>query len=234
MTAETTSETERKPLSRERVLAGAIEVADQGGLEALTMRGLADHLGVEAMSLYYHIANKEAMLDGVVDAIMMEIREEIGGFEVPEQVGDWRAEIRSRILGARRVMMRHKWAPAVFESRTTMSPMVIFHMDSLLGIMVAGGFSYDLGHHAMHALGSRALGFSQELFEPDSTQQEETNEESLAEMAQHVPHIMAMLAEVAHDGPEETLGWCDDESEFKFALDVLLDGLESRRSALSH
>ncbi len=223
--------TDRKPLSRERVLAAAIEVADEGGLEALTMRGLAEHIGVEAMSLYYHVSNKEAMLDGVVDALMIEIGEEIGGFDVPDQIDDWKAEMRRRILGARRVMMRHKWGPTVFESRTTMSPSIILYMDALLGVMVEGGFSYDLAHHAMHTLGSRALGFSQELFEPDSAQQEAANDQSLSEMAEHVPYIMTMLSEIVHDDPDSTLGWCDDETEFNFALDVLLDGLDNRRLA---
>jgi AcrR family transcriptional regulator len=227
----TKSSTKRQPLSRERVLEAAIEVADEGGIEALTMRHLADTLDVEAMSLYYHVANKDAILDGVVDALMVEIGAEIGGFEVPDLVDDWKTEARGRILGARRVMMRHKWAPEVFESRTSISPTVVFYMDGLLGIMIEGGFSYDLGHHAMHALGSRALGFSHELFEPDNTVQEEANADSLAEMAEHVPYLVGMLNAVVHDGPEDTLGWCDDESEFKFALDIILDGLENRRLA---
>ena len=85
----------------------------------------------------------------------------------------------------------------------------------------------------MHALGSRALGFSQELFEPDTAQPEDENDESLAEMAEHVPYIVAMLAEIVHDDPDDTLGWCDDETEFNFALDLLLDGLENRRLAES-
>lgn len=233
MATKTKSPAKREPLSRERVLAAAISVADEGGIESLTMRHLAESLGVEAMSLYYHVANKDAIFDGVVDALMAEIGEEIGGFEVPDPVDDWKTEIRTRILGARRVMMRHKWAPEVIESRTSISPMVVFYMHCLLGIMVEGGFSYDLGHHAMHALGSRALGFSQELFEPDSTAQDEANDESLAEMAEHIPYLVGMLNEIVHDGPDDTLGWCDDESEFRFALDILLDGLENRRIAES-
>jgi AcrR family transcriptional regulator len=231
MVAKAKTSTKRKPLSRERVLEAAIQVADEGGIESLTMRHLAESLDVEAMSLYYHVANKDAIFDGVVDALMGEIATEIGGFEVPDPVDDWKNEVRTRILGARKVMLRHKWAPEVIESRTSISPTVIFYMNCLLGIMVEGGFSYDLGHHAMHALGSRALGFSQELFEPDNRAQEEADNASLAEMAEHIPYLVGMLSEVAHDGPEETLGWCDDESEFKFALDIILDGLEDRRIA---
>lgn len=231
MVSKTKTTTKRAPLSRELVLEAAIKVADMGGVEALTMRHLAESLGVEAMSLYYHVANKEAIFDGVVDAIMGEIGLAIGGFDVPEQVDDWKSQLRIRILGARSVMLRHKWAPEVFESRTSISPTVMFYMHCLLGIMVEGGFSYDLAHHAMHALGSRALGFSQELFEPDSAAQDEANDESLAEMAEHLPYLVGMLNEIVHDGPEDTIGWCDDETEFKFALDILLDGLEDRRLA---
>ena len=229
MVTKTESKSKRQPLSRERVLAGAIEVADEGGIDALTMRGLAEHLGVEAMSLYYHVANKEAMFDGVVDAVMSEISEEIGGFDVPKEIDDWRTELRRRIHGARRVMMRHKWAPGIFESRTTMSPMVIFYMEGLLGVMIESGFSYDLGHHVMHALGSRALGFTQELFDPSTPEQEEANEASFAEMMEHLPYIVGMVSAIEHDGADDTLGWCDDETEFNFGLDVLLDGIESRR-----
>ena len=223
----------RTPLSRERVLQAAIQVADDDGIEALTMRHLAETLGVEAMSLYYHVANKEAMFDGVVDAIMTEIGEEIGGFDVPENVTNWKTEMRRWILGARAVMMRHKWAPEVFESRTTMNPSVIFYFHGLLGLMIEAGFSYDLGHHAMHTLGSRALGFTQELFEPETSEDEAEMDGAMAEMAEHLPYMVNMLNEIAHDSPEDTLGWCDDESEFKFGLDLILDGLENRRLAES-
>ncbi len=231
MVTKTKSQPKREPLSRERVLAAAIEVADEGGIEALTMRGLAEHLGVEAMSLYYHVANKEAIFDGVVDAIVAEIGEEIGGFEVPEKVDDWQAEIRRRILGARAVIMRHKWAPEVIESRTIIAPTVMFYMHGLLGVMIEGGFDYDLGHHAMHALGSRALGFSQELFEPEPGQEQEV-EQDLEELIEHLPYIVGMMEVIQHDDPEDTVGWCDDETEFRFALDIILDGLEARRQAL--
>ena len=157
----------RVPLSKERVFSGAIAVADEGGIDSLTMRRLAEELGVEAMSLYYHVANKEAVLDGVVEAIVGEIENALGGFDIPTDT-DWRTSLRHRILTAREVMLRHPWAPGVIETRTTMTPTMERYFDTLLGILREGGFSVDLGHHAMHALGSRALGFSQELFQPDS------------------------------------------------------------------
>lgn len=222
----------RVPLSRGRVLQAAVDVADEGGIESLTMRRLAEELGVEAMSLYYHVANKEAILDGVVDAIAEEIEEEIGGFDVPPEVDGWKAVMRERILLARQVMLRHPWAPAVFETRTNMSVPVVRYFEGLLGLMRKGGFSYDLAHHAMHALGSRALGFTQELFKPDDP---ETGDEEAAamfeEMADQFPHLVGMLGEIAHDDPGSTLGWCDDQVEFEFGLDLLLDGLERRLHA---
>jgi AcrR family transcriptional regulator len=219
----------RLPLSRERVLTAAVELADAEGIEALTMRNLAQALGVEAMSLYYHVANKEALLDGVVETIIGEVEEELGGFDVAEGEREWKRVLRHRILTARRVMLRHPWAPAVIETRTTMTPTLLRYMDTLLGILIEGGFSNDLGHHAMHALGSRALGFSQELFAPDDPQDgDEEATAMLAELAPQLPYIVGMMVEVAHDDPDSTLGWCDDQSEFEFGLDLLLDGLEAR------
>lgn len=217
------------PLSRSRVLRGAVEVADENGLDGLTMRNLANHLGVEAMSLYYHVPNKEAVLDGVIDAVMEEIGEAIGGFETPVEVVDWKRTARERILLARTVLLRHPWAPAVFESRTSMSPTAIRYFDGLLGILRKGGFSYDLAHNAMHALGSRALGFTQELFQPDDQETGDAEADAmLAEMAGQLPYLVEMLGEIAHDDPDSTLGWCDDQTEFEFGLDLILDGLESR------
>ena len=219
--------TVRIPLSTDRVLRGAVALADTQGIEALTMRNLAQELGVEAMSLYYHIANKEALFDGIVDILGREIEEALGGFGVPKDV-HWKTALRARILTARSVMIAHPWAPGVLESRTTMSIVLTRYFDGLLGIMREGGFSYDLGHHAMHALGSRALGFSQELFNPADDTDSAVSDEMLEQMASELPYIMGMLAEISHDDPDSTLGWCDDESEFVFVVDLMLDGLERR------
>ncbi len=231
MTTETTSRAERVPLTRERVFDAAIAIADRDGIESLTMRRLADELGVEAMSLYYHVANKEAILDGVVDAIIEEIEEAGGGSNIPDQVDDWKSEVRRRLLIARQVMLRHKWAPSIIETRTEMGLPAIRHFHAILGIMRKGGFSYDLVHHGMHALGSRALGFSQELFEPDDQAQDEATQEMMTGMADQFPYMVEMLREVAHEGPDSTLGWCDDQTEFEFGLDLILDGLERLRLA---
>jgi AcrR family transcriptional regulator len=222
----------RDPLSRERVLSAAIELADEAGLGALTMRGLADTLNVEAMSLYYHVANKEALLDGVVEVVVEEINEAVSDLPPAAGPDDWKGVMRDRILGAREVMLRHKWAPAVLETRTTMSPAVLLYHHGLLEIFRAGGVSYDLAHHALHALGSRALGFTQELFDPaPDSNDEEMNDEMLAEMASQVPLLVEMLGEIAHEGPDTTIGWCDDQTEFEFGLDLLLDGIEREAGA---
>jgi len=183
------------------------------------------------MSLYYHVANKEAVLDGLVDAIFGEIEQSLGGFDVPSNGADWKAAIRKRILIARKVLLRHPWAPGVIETRSNMSLILMRYFDTLLGILREGGFSNDLGHHAIHALGSRALGFSQELFNPeDKDQAEEDATEMLELMASQLPYITDMLQEIVHDDPDSTLGWCDDQTEFEFCLDLILDGLERLRA----
>ena len=219
----------RQPLTREKVLRAAVQIADQNGVSALTMRNLAALLGVEAMSLYHHVANKEAVLDGSVEQVMAELNEVARTLETPSPF-DWKAALRQRILAARQVLLRHPWAPAVIETRTTMSPPTLVYFENLLSLMRRGGFTYDLAHHAIHALGSRALGFTQELFEPDDVEGgEEAAAEILETMASELPHLMGMMLEVSHDEGDSTLGWCDDQTEFEFGLDLILEGLERMR-----
>jgi AcrR family transcriptional regulator len=211
------------------VLRAAVKVADDNGLESLTMRRLAEALGAEAMSLYYHVAKKEDVLDGVVEVIAMEINDVVDKIDVPSKGADWKQAARQRILSAREVFLRHPWAPGVFETRTTTIPAVLRYYDALLGLMRDGGFSYDLAHHALHALGSRALGFSQELFDP-SKGAGGAQAAALPEgMADRLPHLVGMMMEIVHDDPDSTLGWCDDQTEFEFGLDLILDGLDKMR-----
>lgn len=217
----------RTPLTREKVLRAAVRIADQGGVESLTMRNLAGVLGVEAMSLYYHVANKEAILDGIVEQVLGELNDVAAALEMPSPF-DWKAAMRGRILAARQVLLRHSWAPGVIETRTTMSPPILTYYERLLSLMRQGGFSYDLAHHAMHALGSRALGFTQELFEPNDSG-EKAASELLEQMATELPNLLGMMMEVGHDDPDSTLGWCDDQTEFEFGLDLILDGLDHQR-----
>jgi AcrR family transcriptional regulator len=218
------------------VLRAAVKVADEGGVESLTMRRLAEELGAEAMSLYYHVAKKEDVLDGLVDVIAREINDAVGQIGAPSAGAAWKTAMRRRILRAREVFLRHPWAPDVFGSRDTASPEVLRYIDGVLGIMRDGGFSYDVAHHAMHALGSRALGFSQELFVPGNAAAAGTPEASADEaakalegMAGQFPHLVGMLADIVHDDPDTTLGWCDDQAEFEFGLDLILDGLDRLR-----
>lgn len=215
----------RSPLTAGQVLRAAVRLADRDGIEAVTMRGLARDVGVEAMSLYHHVANKEAVLDGMVDVIVSEILNAVDDLDRPSPEDDWKAAMRAQILAARRVLLRHPWAPAIIETRSNMSPSIIAYFETVLATFRAGGFSWDLAHHAMHALGSRALGFTQELFEPDESG-DDANLEALAQMADQLPNLVGMMQAVAHDDPDSTLGWCDDDAEFEFGLDLLLDGLQ--------
>jgi AcrR family transcriptional regulator len=213
------------------VLQAAVKLADEGGIESVTMRRLAEELGAEAMSLYYHVANKDDVLDGIADAVAGEINRAVDRVDVPSAGASWKTAMRRRILAARQVLLRHSWAPGLFETRTTTSPAIIRHFDGLVGLMRDGGFSHDLAHHALHALGSRALGFSQELFDPGGGAGPGDATAFPADMARQFPHLAAMLTDIAHDDPASTLGWCDDQTEFEFGLDLILNGLDSLRQA---
>ncbi len=182
------------------------------------------------MSLYYDVTNKEDVLDGIVDLITRGINEVVDRLDVPSG-GDRRKEaVRRRILSAREMFPRHPWAPAVFQTRTTTSPEILRYFDGLLGLLRDGGFSYDVIHHSMHALGSRALGFALELFDPGGgAGGGPAAAAALAELADQLPNLVAMMAEVAHDDPNSTLGWCDDQTEFEFGLELILDGLDRMR-----
>jgi AcrR family transcriptional regulator len=221
------SRSERVPLTQERILDKAMALADDDGIDALTMRRLADVLGVEAMSLYHHLPNKNAILDGLAERVFQEIETEVGGFEHGAQRSPWTGMVRERILGARRVMLRHRWMPGVMESRGVMTPTLVRYVDTIVGDMHAGGVSYDLIHHGLHALGSAMFGFSQELM----LDSDAPSGEDMTLMRDFVPNLAAMLETVVHDDPESTLGWCDDQTEFEFGLDIRLEGLERRRVA---
>jgi AcrR family transcriptional regulator len=215
--------TQREPLSKDRVLRTAVTLADTHGIEAVTMRRLAAELGVEAMSLYHYVPNKEALLDGVVDLVFAEI-DEVLQSQQEAAAADWKNGVRSRILTSRSVLLRHTWAPALIESRPAAGLPMTRYMDGVIRVLHAGGLSYDLVHHGMHAMGSRAMGFVHEIGEPEGSNV--PSAEQLGQMEPAVPNIVAMLRVVAHDDPATTLGWCDDQTEFEFGLDLILDGLE--------
>jgi AcrR family transcriptional regulator len=137
----------RVPLTRERVLDAALSLADQGGIESLSMRRLGQELGVEAMAVYYHFANKDEVIDGIVDRVHAEI-------EVPGGTSDWRSAMRRRALSARDALARHPWAPALMESRRNPGPASLRHHDAVIGSLLGAGFSMDLVAHAYSLLDS--------------------------------------------------------------------------------
>jgi AcrR family transcriptional regulator len=224
----------RAPLTRERVLRAAVDLADDRGIEALTMRALGQELGVEAMSLYNHVKNKAEILNGIVDVVCEEIVAAVDEIPQPDDPADWKAVVRARILRARDVHLQHRWAPALIETLGDIPPSLFGYYEQLLATMREGGFSLDLAHHALHALGSRALGFAQELFmEADHDIDEDLMAMMLKQMAGRYPHMVDLMKIVVHD-PESTLGGCDDQFEFEFGLDVILDGLDRLRDAGWH
>ena len=227
-----TAKKARAPLTRERVLRTAVELADERGVEALTMRALGQELGVEAMSLYNHVKNKDDLLDGVVEVVAAELLEAVQHVPPPPTPAEWKQAMRGRILAARDVLLRHRWAPAVLETRVNAPPSVMQHFDALLGLMLGAGFPIDLAHHAMHALGSRALGFTQELFVSGNDEvPPEMTSLMLQQMAMQYPHLGRLLQAVFHDTGSTLGSGCDDQFEFEFALDLLLDGLDRMREA---
>ena len=209
-------------LSRDHVLRAAVALADEIGINALSMRKLAEDLGVVPMALYKHVTDKDKLLDGMVDIVVSEV-------EPPVSHTDWRSVVRRRILSARRALQRHPWAPKVIESRMNLSPVMLAYIDSMIGIFRAGGFSADLTHHALHTMGSRLYGFTQDVFDDSPSIDPAAQAMLVREMEGRYPHIAEMVETVYHDAASVVGGGCDDQFEFEFALDLLLDGLENLR-----
>jgi AcrR family transcriptional regulator len=221
LTPKPTGDAARRPLSRERVLAVAIDLADAGGIHALSMRALGRALGVEAMSLYHHVASKEELLAGMVDVIF-------GRIGLPEGP-DWREAMRRRARAARVVFRRHRWAVGLLESRATPGAASLQHVEAVIAVLRGAGFSHALTAHAYVLLDSFIYGFAiQENAMPFEGPDEAG---ALAERtadtvpADAYPHILALTREVALQP-----GY-DFADEFDFGLDLLLDGLERLRQA---
>lgn len=209
----------RAPLSRDRVLRAAVALADKAGIESLSMRRLAEDLGVVPMALYKHVANKEELLDGMIDVVVGEIDPPVAG-------AGWKSAVRQRILSARRALLRHPWASQVMESKQNPTPVVLAYMDTMIGLFRAGGFSVNLTHHVMHTIGSRVLGFSQELFNDSSTVDPEVAAAMMRELGPKFPNVLAIATAASHEEASVVGPGCDDQYEFEFALDLLLDGFE--------
>lgn len=207
--------TGRATLDHDRVLDAAVALADEIGLDAMSMRRLADALRVTPMALYKHVANRERLLDAMVERIVSDIA-------APAPGRPWKQAVRARILSARAVMTAHPWAQAAVESRTAAGPAVLRHMDALMDDMFRGGLSADLVHHAMHALSTRMWGFTRDVL-PTPTLPADPDERAraMAGFAVTYPAIVRMATTASHAGAA-----CDDDAELTFALDVLLDAFE--------
>ena len=215
----------RPRLSRERVLQGAVAVADKGGIAALTIRSLAAELGVKPMSVYHHVANKDEILDGIVDLVFAEI-------ELPTIGGDWHEEMRRRTASAREAMRRHPWAIGLVETRTSPGWATLKHHDAVIGTLRAGGFSVEMTAHAFALIDAFVYGFA--LSEatlpfngPDTVP--EVAEQMMAQFSPaDYPHLVEFSVEhVMKPG-------YDYAEEFEFGLSVVLDGLAKSLSEDSH
>lgn len=203
-------------LTRERVLQQAVELADQEGIQTLTMRALARALGVEAMSLYYHVASKDALLDGMIDLVFAEIG-------LPACTGDWRKGLHERAHSARAAFTRHPWALGLVESRTAPGPETLRHHNAVLGCLRSSGFSVAAAAHAYSLLDSYIYGFVlQELSLPFTTAEETASvaEELLAQMpTDRYPYLAEMATEhVLRPG----YAYAD---EYEIGLELVLDAL---------
>ncbi len=214
------SNTPRPPLSRERVLRAAVAVADASGIGALTMRRLGQELGVEAMSIYKHVANKDEILGGIAELVVSEIH-------LPSAGEDWRDAMRRRSISARAVFARHPWATSLVQSRTNPGPAVLRYMDAAIGSLRGGGFSVAAAAHALALVDSYVYGFAlQEMSLPFETKEElsQVTGDILDEMpGDEFPHLAEMAVEhILRPG-------YDFADEFEFGLDLILDALDRIR-----
>ena len=221
METETKMTTEpRIPLNRQRLIEGAVELADTEGIGSLTMRKLAQKLGVKPMTLYHHMANKEEVLDAMVDLVFSEI-------DLPLAGADWKPAMHRRANSARTTLIRHPWAVTLMESRTTPGPATLQHHDAVIGCLRQAGFSVEMAAHAYSILDSYIYGFVlQEVSLPfDNTEEAHEVTEKIVQQfpADDYPYLMEMAAEyVLQPGYEYA-------NEFNFGLELILDGLERSR-----
>ncbi|WP_444963541.1 TetR/AcrR family transcriptional regulator [Nocardiopsis sp. M1B1] len=207
---------QRPPLSRERIFQAAASVADERGVASVSMRKVAEHLGVEAMSLYHHVASKDEILDGVVDLVFGEI-------ELPDEAADWRAAMRLRALSAREALSRHTWALGLMDSRRNPGPATLNHHDRVIGCLRRAGFPIALAAQAFSTLDSYVYGFVlQEASLPFRTSEElEDVAGAIREgmPADRYPHLTEMMTDHA------LRPGYDYANEFERGLDLILEGL---------
>lgn len=204
------------PVNRDRILRAAMELADERGVGAVTMRAVASRLGVEAMALYNHVANKGEILDGMVDLVVEQ-------FDLPRDVDDWREAMRRRALSAHRVFARHPWAPLLIDSRESSGPSALRYYEWVLATLLRAGFSLDAAARAFSLLDSYIYGFGiqQSNFSAGGdTAPEERAEAMLALIpADEYPYLRLMAAHGMQVG-------YDAEADFDFGLEIILGGLE--------
>jgi len=206
----------RLPLNRDRILVAAVAIADERGVGAVTMREVASRLGVEAMSLYNHVSNKEDILDGMVDLVVEQ-------FDLPKDTGDWRGAMHRRAVSAHEVFDLHPWAPMLLDSRESSGPARLRYFDWVLGTLTGAGFSIDGAARAFSLLDSYIYGFGIEQFNLSAVSdapQEEKAEALLALIpAEQYPHLHRMASHAMQVG-------YDADTDFDFGLTIILDGLE--------
>ena len=219
MKATGTPAAKRQPLNRDRVLREAVAMVDEEGIDALSMRRLARRLGVEAMSIYYHVENKDALLDGMIDLIMEEI-------ELPEPNADWLPGNRRRAISLHDMLTRHAWAAPLMESRRKPGPVALRYYDAVLGSFRTAGFSVPMAAHAFAAIDAYVYGFGlQELSLPfDEVPVEEIAQALLEALPpDEYPHLAEMITDHALQ-PGYDYG-----AEFEWGLDLILDGFDRLR-----
>ena len=210
----------RTPLSRERVLRAAVDFADERGIASLSMRKLGEALGVEAMSLYNHVASRGDLLDGMIDLVFSEIGLPSGG-------AGWKTAMRQRAVSARQILSRHRWAIGLMESRSSPGPATLRHHDAVIGSLREAGFPVALAAHAFSVLDSYICGFAlQEASLPFNTG-DETADLAQMIMARFTPDEYPHLTELTLEHVLQP-GY-DYDNEFEFGLDLILDGLERAR-----
>jgi len=208
----------RVRLDKDRVLRAAIQIADKSGIESLSMRKLAQDLGVEAMSVYYYVANKDEILDGILNFVISEFELAVGG-------PDWKAAIRRSTISAHDVLMRHPWACNLMMSVRRVAPARMRYMESLLRSLREAGFSANMTHHAYHALDSHVIGST--LWEAGYSSNKDLEGVAKTFVAKTVKEY-PYLAE--HAEQHMTRSKRKDVPEFEFGLDLILDGLEKIRA----
>jgi AcrR family transcriptional regulator len=207
------------PLSADRVIEAAVEVADDIGIDAFTIRRLATALDVKPMTIYHHVANKEAIIDGMVDAVFAEI-------ELPTTDEDWRTGMRLRAVSAREVLARHPWATPLLDSRANPGPATLRHHNTVLGCLSGAGFSFEMAGHTMALLDAFVYGFAlQEAALPATSgdHMDELADDVMSQLdPEAYPHFVAFVEK------RVLAGDYDFADEFTFGLDLILDALEQR------